>query len=349
MAVLSCLPEEATSAKARTAASQPNSQSSTEELLAATENPIPAARSTIDEWEEVRADGVYCLPLRKPSFQSTKEGSTTEQWSAPSPQLHPWPIPGAVDFNIRSNTILGASSSPEKVPVVSLDGQRQQFGFTKDKDLNSSGVKYSKKGSGEDGEQNGGGESGRTEPDRKPDTDEVEGKSTAEKVYLSAGERADSLDEKHGISSAALGLLSKLRDSIHRRVRSIPYHGALRVLPCAEEKNVCLQPNRGKVEAKGGTLRKMKGAVVDGAKSEETVVKSGVERYTENGLNCPQGDGCMASAVVSLPARVGVLFSGGLDSVVLAAMLAEGSGEGGRGPAVPIGEAIDLINVCFDR
>ncbi|CAN0398408.1 unnamed protein product, partial [Scytosiphon promiscuus] len=56
---------------------------------------------------------------------------------------------------------------------------------------------------------------------------------------------------------------------------------------------------------------------------------------------------------VPIPAaRVGVLFSGGLDSVVLAALLAEeagGQGTGGSaGPAVPKGEAIDLINVCFD-
>lgn len=48
----------------------------------------------------------------------------------------------------------------------------------------------------------------------------------------------------------------------------------------------------------------------------------------------------------NIPARVGVLFSGGLDSVVVAAMLAE---EGAGPAAVPRGEAIDLINVCFDR
>ena len=54
-----------------------------------------------------------------------------------------------------------------------------------------------------------------------------------------------------------------------------------------------------------------------------------------------------ASRTAPVASRVGVLFSGGLDSVVLAAMLAE---EGdGRRPAVPKGEAIDLINVCFDR
>ncbi|CAN0403398.1 unnamed protein product, partial [Hapterophycus canaliculatus] len=60
-----------------------------------------------------------------------------------------------------------------------------------------------------------------------------------------------------------------------------------------------------------------------------------------------------ATHAPSPAARMGVLFSGGLDSVVLAALLAEkgrGQGTGGSaGPAVPEGEAIDLVNVCFDR
>lgn len=65
--------------------------------------------------------------------------------------------------------------------------------------------------------------------------------------------------------------------------------------------------------------------------------------------SCGGGDAAGGVAESPVVARVGVLFSGGLDSVVLAAMLAEAGGEGERGPAVPEGEAIDLINVCFDR
>lgn len=48
-------------------------------------------------------------------------------------------------------------------------------------------------------------------------------------------------------------------------------------------------------------------------------------------------------------ARVGILFSGGLDSVVLAGLLAEAGGKEGRESPIPPGEPIDLINVCFDR
>ncbi|CAM9253418.1 unnamed protein product [Phaeothamnion confervicola] len=99
------------------------------------------------------------------------------------------------------------------------------------------------------------------------------------------------------------------------------------------------------------------------------------------------GSGGSPSAASDAPARVAVLFSGGLDSVVLAALLAErprkddhaddnsgsgvggGCGGGGSGggssgdgggssgfgdeafwePAIPEGEPVDLINVCFDR
>lgn len=81
---------------------------------------------------------------------------------------------------------------------------------------------------------------------------------------------------------------------------------------------------------------------------------------TEGGLNLRGGPAASQHAVHTAPApagrgqvegdssgaRVGVLFSGGLDSVVLAAMLAYRGAE--EGSVVPEGEPIDLINVCFD-
>ncbi|CAM9361722.1 unnamed protein product [Chrysoparadoxa australica] len=77
-----------------------------------------------------------------------------------------------------------------------------------------------------------------------------------------------------------------------------------------------------------------------------------------NGTAAVQEDGM---APTSAPrARIGVLFSGGLDCVVLAALLAEDGTAGKREegthgaaaqgePLLPYGTAIDLLNVCFDK
>ncbi|CAN0040905.1 unnamed protein product, partial [Discosporangium mesarthrocarpum] len=147
---------------------------------------------------------------------------------------------------------------------------------------------------------------------------------------------------------ASVGLLKVLRQSIHRRVCSIPCHPDL----VTNEKLAS--------EALGAPLQ--------GFSSPATT--SVREMSAENPTIAPQPPPSLSPSTSSpplpvveardkvaatesewlhlTPARVGVLFSGGLDSVVLAALLAEVGGDGSEGPAVPPGEAIDLINVCFD-
>lgn len=156
------------------------------------------------------------------------------------------------------------------------------------------------------------------------------------------------------ISEAAEGLLVKLRSAISHRVRTIPY-------PTSQIAGVGQgHTDRSGVEGARKTgLGGVREAVVgdgEGDKQPETTVgglvnpEGGVDGLF-GGLQGSCG-GSVDGAVVASPAavaRVGVLFSGGLDSVVLAVMLAEAGEGAGRGPAVPEGEAIDLINVCFDR
>lgn len=189
------------------------------------------------------------------------------------------------------------------------------------------------------------------------------------------------LDNGPQISRTAEGLLAKLRGAIRSRVRTIPYP-ASRVAACTETpygSTTTMQPRnatavhlsapqsrggRGQSEPGGdsGTMKTSLGGIEEAVIGEEdgdrraggavgglVDAAGGVDRCAGGLQGSRDGDAEEAVAASPVVARVGVLFSGGLDSVVLAAMLAETGGEGGGGPAVPKGEAIDLINVCFDR
>lgn len=169
----------------------------------------------------------------------------------------------------------------------------------------------------------------------------------AKHCHGSVEETGDETD----VSPAAAGLLLKLRASVRRRVCSIPQRFSASQGKSLEE------------EPKGSAVLEVRGGA--GNEDQQQTVSFGQDPSDSNDAETippsqlASGGGKRKGRAAVDAARVGVLFSGGLDSVVLAAMLAEagGRGEGVSGEegqasmaaAVPEGEAIDLINVCFDR
>lgn len=285
-------------------------------------------------WEEVHADGIYSLDL-----DNLGGGAEGGDWNVPYPIQHPWPVSRGTGATTtpRPSVVEPSGVSPcRQQPSASIDNESKGIvcsgQASSDQELRAVGVVS------DDSLPSGtafvaglcgveaagfpstmervripalrgpGSAVGNEESDEDPD-DEVErrSKTAIEGAISSVGGRKGH-GREGGLCKASSGLLSHLRRSIRRRVRSIPY------------------------------------ASTPGSKAPDRRIGAGLEgaqfmsgRSHSNGRSAP------------VPARVGVLFSGGLDSVVLAAMLAEGGGDGDGGPAVPEGEAIDLINVCFDR
>lgn len=143
------------------------------------------------------------------------------------------------------------------------------------------------------------------------------------------------------VSQGALGLLSALRASIRRRVCTIPCHSTHATtcaqgadgIPAGREHGP--QPKDPMEREHGNESTSRRGHAVNASRLSGGPVSHRIVSGDRDGD-------------IHVAARVGVLFSGGLDSVVVAAMLAE-TGVNEEAPAVPEGEAIDLINVCFDR
>lgn len=419
MVVLSCLPEgiqHSASVNAGTPAPQPL-KLGMEAALQRTANPTAVTHGTTDEWEEVRADGIYSLNLEK-----AKEGLSVGGWNAPSPRLHTWrPISWAVGVaTVVGQSIVECSSQSQSrrqqrsfsedstLRVVvgdQLAGSAKQnpAGHTRLKNLSSgmscatgcprdetdkllSSVHPGRLSSSpclqistaeEEGELKGGkqedeqeqveGEEGQEERDMRGGEEEIDlrsGSNEAEKERkvsakmgcVSAREQAVPCDEVL-LSPAAAGLLSKLRGSIYRRISNIPYFNAPRGLGVERGGRHLLATSDSNVKRTAEESQHTGEAAPEtepGDSPTQTTMRGapGLDGGTENdtsSLQFSHGDTGVTVEVVPIPARVGVLFSGGLDSVVLAAMLAEGGNEGGKGSAVPEGEAIDLVNVCFDR
>lgn len=283
-------------------------------------------------WEEVHADGIFSLDL-----YNLGGGAEGGDWTAPSPIQHPWPVSRGTGF---ATTPRPSAVEPSGVshcrqrPSASIDNESE--GIVSSRQASSyqelravgvvpsngspSGTAFVPGGCGVEAaglastlervrtptSSCPGSAVGTEESDEDPDR-KVERRSESTEEGASVGGRKGYVREG-GLCKASSGLLSHLRRSIRRRVRSIPY------------------------------------ASTPGSKATGGRVGDGLE-----GAPFIPGRSQSIDGSAAVPARVGVLFSGGLDSVVLAAMLAERGGDGDGGPAVPEGEAIDLINVCFDR
>ncbi|CAN0330863.1 unnamed protein product [Ectocarpus sp. 12 AP-2014] len=273
-----------------------------------------------NDWEEVRADGIYVLTSDGTSATTGDGGARLDGngWTAPRRQLYRW--------SVRPEAGLAEASLGLTPP-----GQRQRT--TGDDDV---GVSAGDEGS------------------------KVEAVGTEREE---GGPRLGTWGSDDGggsaASAAAPGLLERLRDSIRRRVCTIP-HPASR---CFDRRRRAASGDGGREEAKPQGFQEFAesekpgpGNGLGNALHAEDAAASATDTRPQRVRHDGAAGGAAATASRGSPpaaaaaaaaARVGILFSGGLDSVVLAALLAEEGAEG-RGPAVPKGEAIDLINVCFD-
>lgn len=255
--------------------------------------PAMTSKGGSDEWEEVRADGVYSLNLNR--GENVRGGDCSGCWVTPSPELHPW----------SSSRVGGSMTPPDSdngKSYTSDDDTRPRVQGEKEEERGGKNLNDSAK--------RGGQEEGPSASNDK--------NGTGEEI----------------VSRAAMGLFSKLKDSIHRRVHTIPSSAAPRAV-WYERGDDCI--DTGDVDV-GAANQETRREVATTAISSSEVARV----VNDSDKMEPMSDGPVV-------ARVGVLFSGGLDSVVLAAMLAERWGGTERAPTVPEGEAIDLINVCFDR
>eukprot|EP00903_Cladosiphon_okamuranus_P015321 g14154.t1 len=344
-------------------------------------------------WEEVNADGIYVLSVDNNSSSSAAvsappaaaaseaEAGGNGDWCTATPcaELYPWSLLRAADGAKRASRAPVVASDPLSSPERRQRGRRRSRCVGDNTTSDSSNCE----GKGENGvgfregdgpvkrttgarvvleSKNAKGGGGATEEQLV--TPEATPKAAAS--VLEEGDRAKPSNgpEAEGETAgdmppAAAGLLARLRDSIQRRVRTVPY--PTYTTPTASPRDVTRRPRR--TEGGGGGTARGTGIVLQGghdkaaqggAQGEGGMRAAAVGRQGNAGKDAEtcdessRGGGpfeCVASGFAPVASRVGVLFSGGLDSVVLAAMLAE---EGGGRPAVPKGEAIDLINVCFD-
>lgn len=356
-------------------------------------------------WEEVRADGIYVLNVDDEgsggAAEEVKAGGSGDGWTAaPCAELFPWPpVLGAGGAEAPRVPAAGDTPrSPERrrrrgwQPVCAGDnmtadsgsGEGANGGRVGDGDGRGKQTTGARLGPESSSIGIGQGEGGTREgqlatPEEA--TRVVEDAIEEEKVTLNGGLGREVAG--HFIRPAAAGLLARLRDSIHRRVRTVPYSTTTPTPPPGDSmhrrrrrrresgdgdgsgtaRSTTLDSQDGHEEEEGeeaaqpeaeggggsraaavgrqrGGDSALKDAAATAAPAADTEISEGSQ-----GVGAPEGTASRAAPVVA--SRVGVLFSGGLDSVVLAAMLAEEGG--GRRPAVPKGEAIDLINVCFDR
>lgn len=284
------------------------------------------------DWEEVRADGIYVLTSNGTSA-TTGDGRARVDgngWTAPRLQLYRW--------SVRPEAGL-----PETSRVLTPPGQRQRA--------------------------TGGDDVGGSAGDEGIKVEAVGNEREEGGRRLGTGGNDDGGGS--AVSAAAVGLLERLRDSIRRRVCTIPHPASRRFdrrhrAASGDDGTVCNSSSSTgcREEAKPQGFREFAesekpgpGNGLGNALHAEDAGASATDTRPQRARNDDAAGGAAATASREIPAaaaaaaaaaRVGILFSGGLDSVVLAALLAEEGAEG-RAPAVPKGEAIDLINVCFDR
>ncbi|CAM9967587.1 unnamed protein product, partial [Ectocarpus sp. 8 AP-2014] len=273
------------------------------------------------DWEEVRADGIYVLTSDGTSATTGDGGARVDGngWTAPRPQLYRW--------SVRPEAGL-----PEASRVLTPPGQRQRA--------------------------TGGDDVGGSAGDEGSKVEAVSNEREEGGRRLGTGGSDDGGGS--AASAAAAGLLERLRDSIRRRVCTIPHPASRRF----DRRRRAASGDDGREEAKPQGFREFAesektgpGNGLGNALHAKDADASATDTRPQRARNDDAAGGAAATASRESPAaaaaaaaaaaRVGILFSGGLDSVVLAALLAEEGAEG-RGPAVPEGEAIDLINVCFD-
>ena len=400
MAILSCLPEPTgpggtgsakPSSPPPALGHHPRTTSEDEDVrpLKEREQPpevvrVPSTCSTArPHWEEVRADGIYVLDVddgcsgaaeAKGSSGSSSGSGRRDGWAvAPCAELFPWPQAlGA-----------GVAAEPPRAPVAgdtprSPERQRQQPVCAVDNATTDISSRREGGNGGRVGEGDGRGKQAtgaRVDPENNNGNGQGDGDTRkgelatpaeATRVVGVEEEGEEETVKPNGglIRPAAAGLLARLRDSIHRRVRTVPYSTTTPSPPLDDVMHCSLfgsgtargpgeidsrdgheEAAQPETEGGGGTIAASVGRERGDDKSlKDAAAATAVTCEGSRGVGAPEGAVSRAAPVAS---RVGVLFSGGLDSVVLAAMLAE-EGEG-RKPAVPKGEAIDLINVCFDR
>ncbi|CBJ28319.1 conserved unknown protein [Ectocarpus siliculosus] len=273
------------------------------------------------DWEEVRADGIYFLTSDGTSATTGDGGARVDGngWTAPRPQLYRW--------SVRPEAGL-----PEAGRVLTPPSERQR--------------------------DTGGDDVGGSAGDEGSKVEAVS--NEREEGGRRLGTEGSDDGGGSAASAAAAGLLERLRDSIRRRVCTIPHPASHRF----DRRRRAASGDDGREEAKPQGFREFAESEKTGpgnglanALHAEGAAASATDTRPQRARNddaaggaaatASRGSPAAAAAAAAAAARVGILFSGGLDSVVLAALLAEEGAEG-RGPAVPKGEAIDLINVCFD-
>lgn len=345
-------------------------------------------------WEEVRADGLYVLNVDSNSNTVEEEGRSDDvgggSLTTTTPceeHFYPWPPAASRGTGIAEEPRLRPPPVDSTRPQ---DAAQQRAECTAGNiSITAGGARDEERDERETGENDevsklfsSTGKS--SEGERGSSTHISEAKRRVSEKEIIEPNGIESEGVGHTLPAAAAGLLAKLRDSIQRRVRTVPYSAVASEDSCEVETTE--DPLCGKESVDGGTASRTRGlesrvqgaeeAPHPGTEDEDKrtrmaaavgggargVVDSGIQHdaATDDDADDDHGtfnrlrvDGApsvatpAASAAPVATARVGVLFSGGLDSVVLAAMLAENGG--GRGPTVPKGEAIDLINVCFDR
>jgi asparagine synthetase B (glutamine-hydrolysing) len=170
--------------------------------------------------------------------------------------------------------------------------------------------------------------------------------------------------DEHRAEASAL-LLAALRQSVYRRISTILVRaataadGSSTVTGCSSSSSYspCAATADNTVSTVSSTTAAAAGADVSSAALDLANSNSTTATTATAGENDAPVDKLQLQLQ---PARVGVLFSGGLDSVVLAALVAEcngmltssnascsnGSCSNGSGESAVA--AIDLINVCFD-
>ncbi|CAM9789093.1 unnamed protein product [Scytosiphon promiscuus] len=348
MVVLSCLPLPGSGTDSDEPAPSASPRSSTPATTATGAQRSPSDQPQINpktmanfdhgadsgDWEEIRADGVYVLRVDGAAAKGQAGSGAGESGGGtpPQAQLLPWRVLG-VNGGLRGPPVANGASGPGS-------GQHQRPA------ADESSTAGGKKEPSETG--SGGGEGG-------PAAEAAEVRRERE-----AGRSPKSTGTGTRMSAAAAGLFARLRKSIRRRPG-----GSRGILGREQDDTEEANKGDGVNENRHGTQQaRPEDGVSDGdaggppsgeapagdttgidAHAEASSPSDGCSRpsrRTRSGLTEPTIDPAATPTdrtPVPIPAaRVGVLFSGGLDSVVLAA----------AGPAVPKGEAIDLINVCFD-
>jgi hypothetical protein len=290
----------------------------------------PATAHTACAWQELPATGVYWIDL----------SSTTTAAGADSAFVHghePWQ--GAVTLHLKQHTNSSNSSSSSDSSSANAVGQSSVQSLIDSSDAPISSC---------------------TEPCTELVTELI-----TEPIAEPIAEQevpAGFFTDEHRAEASAL-LLAALRQSVYRRISTIP----VRTTTTAGGSSIVAECS----SSSGDSHNAATADSIDSTVNSTTTTAAGADissaaldlTDSSNSTTTAAGDSDAPVDKLQLqlqPARVGVLFSGGLDSVVLAALVAECNGlltssssyasnsscSNGAGES-PIA-AIDLINVCFD-